>query len=535
MRRRSTGLRLAAGCVCSLLFFGVTPRPLWAASQLEVQIDGTVIPFSIGDLAQWARSDGRHRSELSNWFSLLTPESRAGVLELLQAPVILDRSMARQLLNSWAGRQLLDQIADLVRVDDDTEGVIVRQTINELLTRQQQVSSLDLLEALPAESVRLDLDLLLKLASSWRMQLERQQNLVRSLDRFPVTASVSEPAAVFPKDVNSLLEPRLMSLAVRHRKEPLGFQLWLPVEGAPKREQWMVLMPGLGGSPDHFRWLGRGLSRRGWAVLVPEHPGSDDEAVQALLEGRLPPPGAEVLPARLKDLDALLKARDQGVFQVPGQRLVLAGHSLGAFSALLSTGASPAPGLARRCTSVLRDLPLSNLSRLLQCQLVDVSLPKQVAPNGLSAVIGFNSFGSLLWPAGSLSKTVKVPVLFTGGTLDLITPPISEQLGLLLAMPADPSSRVVLVEGASHFSPVRVEGQRQGGRGEDLFQLGEELVGVQPLQVQALLEQEVVQFLVEQEQSKGEHRTPAKTLHLKRGELHLYRLDREAASALVHQ
>jgi hypothetical protein len=82
---------------------------------------------------------------------------------------------------------------------------------------------------------------------------------------------------------------------------------------------------------------------------------------------------------------------------------------------------------------------------------------------------------------------------------------------------------------------VRVEGQRKGGRGEDLFQLGEELVGVQPLKVQALLEQEVVQFLVEQEQSKGENQIPAKTLHLKRGELHLHRLDREAASALVHQ
>ena len=120
-----------------------------------------VIPFSIGDLAKWAQSDGGHRSEISTWFSLLAPESRVGVLELVQAPVIVDRSMARQLLNSWAGRQLLDQIADVVRVDDDTEGVIVRQTINELLNQKQQISSLDLLEALPAERVRLDLDLLL--------------------------------------------------------------------------------------------------------------------------------------------------------------------------------------------------------------------------------------------------------------------------------------------------------------------------------------------------------------------------------------
>ena len=102
-------------------------------------------------------------------------------------------------------------------------------------------------------------------------------------------------------------------------------------------------------------------------------------------------------------------------------------------------------------------------------------------------------------------------------------------------MPADPASRVGLGEGASQFSPVRVEGQRQGGKGEDLFQLGEELVGVQPLQVQALLEQEVVQFLADQERSKAEPRSTAKTLHLKRGELHLHRRDREAASALAHQ
>ncbi len=535
LRKRSRGRRITASCLCSLLFLWASPRPLWAASQLEVQIDGTVIPLDIGDLTEWARSDGQHHSELSTWFLLLDPESRAGVLQLLQAPVIVDRSMALQLLDSWAGRQLLDQVADLVRVDDDTEGVIFRQTLNELLARQEQVSSLDLLEALPAERIRLDLDVLLGLARSWRTQIQRQKDLVRRLDRLPVTDSLPEPRPSFQSGdgLHQDLEPRLMSLSVSHRSEPLRFQLWLPDKEAPEREHWMVLMPGLGGSPDHFRWLGRGLSRRGWPVLVPEHPGSDDRAVQALLEGRLPPPGAEVLPDRLKDLDALITARRKGVFDLPGRRLILAGHSLGALSALLSTGARPAPGLARRCSSVLNDLPLSNLSRLLQCQLVDVPLPQQTAPEDLSAVIGFNTFGSLLWPVGSLSKALNVPLLFTGGTLDLITPPISEQLSLLLAMPPEPSSRVVLVEGASHFSPVRVEGQKQGGRGEDLFQLGEELVGVQPLQVQALLEQEVVQFLLDQEKRNAEVLPRVKRMHLQVGELHLHRLDRKAATDLV--
>ena len=42
-------------------------------------------------------------------------------------------------------------------------------------------------------------------------------------------------------------------------------------------------------------------------------------------------------------------------------------------------------------------------------------------------------------------------------------------------------------------------------------------------------------YATNQEQRKGAQRVKAKTLHLKLGELHLHRLDREAASALVHQ
>jgi hypothetical protein len=49
------------------------------------------------------------------------------------------------------------------------------------------------------------------------------------------------------------------------------------------------------------------------------------------------------------------------------------------------------------------------------------------------------------------------------------------------------------------------------------------------------LEQEVVQFLEDLEQSTAELPSTAKTLHLKLGELHLHRLDREAAATLVHQ
>ena len=483
------------------------PCSLRAAEQLEVQIDGMVIPVSIKDLVAWGRSGGVSNTELGIWLDLLDPSSREGVLRLLRAPLITNRSMARQMLDSWAGRRLLDEVADLVRVDDDTVGVTVLNTLETLLQQQAQVTSLDLLEALPARRVRLDFDGLLDVAAQWQAQLKRQQALVARLDRIPLQSATAS-LSLQPQETRT---PSIQALKVPHRPQPLQLQLWKPADQQDKRQAWVVLMPGLGGTPDHFRWLGRLLSAKGWPVVVLEHPGSDSEAVGAWLQGRRRPPGAEVLPDRLKDLEAVLQAKAGNVLAVPGERVVLVGHSMGALTAVLATGVRPQPGLENRCRTALDDLPLSNLSRLLQCQLSSVSLPITRSPSPLAGVVGLNSFGSLLWPRHRPVR-LPVPALYTGGTLDLITPPINEQLELLLATAPKSGSAAVLVQGASHFSPIRVESKpkeskptvvadgrpqqgQSGGKNNDLFQLGEELVGVQPLQVQALLGQEIVQFL----------------------------------------
>lgn len=514
----------------------VSPCPLRAAEQLEVQFDGVVIPVAIKDLVTWGRSGGVSDAELGIWLDLLEPASRQGMLELLQAPLITDRSMARQMLDSWAGRRLLDEVADLVRVDDDTVGVTVLSTLERLLQEKPQVTSLDLLEALPAERVRLDLDGLVQVAAHWRKQLQRQQALVARLDRIPVQAVLPPAEPV----LETLSHPTIQALRVPHRTQPLELQLWQPKAAGQASQAsdrpWVVLMPGLGGTPDHFRWLGRLLSHQGWPVVVLEHPGSDSDAVGAWLQGNRRPPGAEVLPDRLQDLEAVLKAQADGTLPVRGERVVLVGHSMGALTALLATGVRPQPGLEWRCRKALDDLPLSNLSRLLQCQLNAVDLPPTKAPAQLAGIVGMNSFGSLLWPRNRPVR-IPVPALFTGGTLDLITPPLHEQLELLLATAPDPRSRAVLVEGASHFSPIRVESELSKSKDNDLFQLGEELVGVQPLQVQTLLGEEIITFL-EQLSLGAQGSAPqggTALIHRQAGSLHLHRINAEGAVRLLNE
>ena len=88
---------------------------------------------------------------------------------------------------------------------------------------------------------------------------------------------------------------------------------------------------------------------------------------------------------------------------------------------------------------------------------------------------------------------------------------------------------MLLIEGASHFSPIRVEGQMYQAEGKDLFNLGESIVGYHPLSVQSLLSFEIISFLEKLEENKS---IPSNT-NLTKDELKFHILDRNIIEKLV--
>jgi predicted dienelactone hydrolase len=497
LRGRLTGRSIAMGLMGSLLLSTCPSWPVGSTERVEVQIDGVVLPVSVAELGAFVRSPTADpaqlsRSELSTWMGLLAPDSRQGLIRLLKAPILSRRSLGRQLLSSWGAGPLLDALGELIRVEDGKRinRSLVLSTLEQLLERQETVSTLDVLEALPTQQLRLDLDALVAAANRWRLELERHQTLMRTLAQKEVRLQLLKGAE---RSV-SAEAPRQSTLAVDHRSRPLQVERWIPQ--SPREDRtWVLMMPGLGGDPNHFHWLARSLMQAGWPVAVLEHPGSDAAAVQALLEGRQSFDGAAALRDRLADLAAVLDAQRRGDLNIPGTEVVLMGHSLGALTALLASGLEHVPGMEQRCKGALVGLPLTNLSELLQCELAAGRALEGNAMASLPrAVVGLNSFGGLIWPHRS-RQALPIPLLIVGGTLDLITPPLDEQLPLLAGLAEHPYSRVVVVEGASHFSPIRVDGQGKASEGDDLFQLGEELVGVNPLSVQRVIAHEVIRFL----------------------------------------
>ena len=515
------------GTVGSLLAPYCFYPKLQAAERFEIHFDGMSIPISIKELIDWSNGAEEKNSELASWLNLLGFRERKGLAKFLSTPLVRDKSMARQILRSWSGRKLLDEVSDLILMDEDSSGESVLDTLETLLNEKDEVTTLDLLNSLSVKAIHIDLDGWIEVANNWRSELHKQQKLISDLVSINELSVKREEINVLPLEIKET-EYELISLDVSHRKKPLNLEVWNPSSRKKNRKNWVLLMPGLGGDRNHFNWLARSLSHNGWPVVVLDHPGSDSLALEELVKGRLPLPGAEVIPERLNDIDTVLKAKKTGKIDISSENLVLMGHSLGALTAILATGLKIDNQLENRCQEVLDNLSLTNLSSLLQCQLLDITLSDRKGIENLSAIVGMNSFGSFLWQK-DLDNQINVPIFFTGGTFDLVTPSIREQLGLMLAVSSSPFSRILLIEGASHFSPIRVEGQMKQSEGKDLFNLGESIVGYHPLSVQSLLSFEIINFLEKLEEKKS---IPLNTNQTK-GELKFHILDRTIIEKLL--
>ena len=114
-----------------------------------------------------------------------------------------------------------------------------------------------------------------------------------------------------------------------------------------------------------------------------------------------------------------MKAHENGEFGLRNNSYILMGHSLGALIALLYEGKKPTDQLEEKCDSALKDFAVTNLSKLLQCQLSEIPFTKKNNTNKASAIVGFNSFGSLVWPKENSTgiKAPTLPVSYTHLTL----------------------------------------------------------------------------------------------------------------------
>lgn len=434
----------------------VFPLPAPALEQVELQLPLLQVGFTVrvselgdpqklfngsSDLAEIDRAtDGVLGARLTELFGTTLPVG------------------TKSLLQNSAGTPMFEQALLVASTLGSIDGVPADIDGRELTDALQRASANGdvtiqaLLQALPGRSATVNLESALAGLQRLRKQFKPAQELVRSLPATPV-----DPAMAVPGPLPLLTGAQ--KLAVRHRSEPLEMVVIRPKQGGNGR--LVVISHGLWDGPPSFEGWARHLASRGYAVVLPLHPGSDKNQQQAMLSGKVPPPGPQELRLRPLDVSAVIDAVGSGVIEglngVDSRRVVVVGHSWGATTALQLAGVTPSSRrLRNRCDSVTD--PDRNLSWVLQCSFLDAADRAALADARVVAVVAVSPPLNLIFDHNS-SKAASARVLLVSGSRDWVVPSGPEAIERF-RRPSENGHQLVLAHGGDHFN---LRGHDDGG------------------------------------------------------------------------
>jgi predicted dienelactone hydrolase len=371
------------------------------------------------------------------------------VLRLFNHPIQLPPGVAKGLQGSVGSpllREALLATTALVRVDGvptDLSGEKLSEALI-LSEEEESVTLLSLLRAMPGK--RASIDLQRALFSLDRLQ-RQQAPAQRLLAKQPVVEADPDLNQPGPHAVRR----RELQLPVSHRQHPLRSVALMPQGVSPIG--LVFISHGLWDAPVNFEGWGRHLASHGYAVLLPEHPGSDEAQQAAMLSGAIPPPEPEELGLRPLDVRALLAAVDSerlSLGAIPSEQVVVLGHSWGAITALQLAGLRPSDGrLGRRCGN-LND-PETNVSWVLQCSFLRSANQADVAEPRVIGVVAVSPPMRLLFDRGA-SKAMNGRALVVSGSKDWVVPFGPEALTPFQAQPENRGHQLVLAGGGTHFN-----------------------------------------------------------------------------------
>jgi predicted dienelactone hydrolase len=433
-----------------------TPKVM-AAEEILVNYGPLQFPLSIETLRVYAE-EGEITEELASYADLLTPQQletlRTG---LLVKPDIEPLSIS-QFFYSYQGEKLLERVGQIVRTQAGQPGFYaIRSALILAAASEEGLTPLNFLETFPTAGIQVD-------SRQGFQFIEELSGIIQTTEK--AIAAIEEEALVeaaqevqnFPEGINGdgnfAYDRTTLSLKDESRDRNFAVDLYLPKRNLNDRPfSLIVISHGLGSDRSTFAYLARYLASYGFAVAIPEHPGSNAEQIQNLLDGFANDvtPAAEFIDRPLDITYLLDRLEAQYGSIINTEDVGIIGQSFGGYTALALAGAElNFSALDTACDNLDKSF---NVSLFLQCLALE--LPTEETPIDLSdpriiSAIAINPLTSAIFGEVGISK-IEIPVMLVSGSADPVTPALPEQIKPFTWLDVA-EKYLVLMKGGTHFS-----------------------------------------------------------------------------------
>lgn len=430
-----------------------------AADTVTVSLGSLSQTVALSDLETFA-STGKVPHTLQLYRSLLSPSLRQTLQGTIEIEPEVGHIVLDELLNTPGGTQLLET---LQAVAPNISPSDLRVMLDELSHREGQLTLVNILRALPQDTLDINLGTLALLASQFRLAQMESEALSRVLEtELEVTVpSLGGIRAENPfSEGESQVERWELVLRDRARERSIPVDIyWSEDTHGPL----VMISHGFGADRRFFAYLAQHLASHGLTVVSVEHPGSNVASLMSLpkeSENATKPPN-RILPAtefldRPRDISFVLDRMEKLNYysyslrgRMNTDQVNLIGHSLGGYTALALAGAELDLRPLTRFCQQLRPVNFSPAD-WLQCAALDLPVNRaDLQDDRISQVVVMNPLTGLLFGKQGLSQ-VSVPTLMFASTHDGVTPVAEQQLNPFNELAGQ--KYLVTMIGGSHLS-----------------------------------------------------------------------------------
>jgi predicted dienelactone hydrolase len=426
----------------------------------KIYLDYGVLQFSlpVESLETYAKK-GIIDANLANYASFLSPEQLKQLRKALVSKADITPLAVTQFLYSPQGERILAKVAQVIQTKAGQSGFYALRSALIMATADQEgLTPLNILKQFPTYGIRLNSERGFEIIENLSEIVQETEEAIAQVQQQALQETATNnylnnvPLPNFSQPGSYSYRKELLTLEDGSRDRRFPVDLYLPDTFG--RLPLIIISHGLGGDRTTFGYLAIHLASYGFAVAVPEHPGSNAGQIQALFNGfankvTLP----EELIDRPLDIKFLLDFLERNYGQqLQVRRVGIVGQSFGAYTALALAGARlDFASLNQACQDIDNSL---NLSLLLQC--IALELPNQkynLRDERIVSAIAINPLTSAVFGQEGISE-IKIPVMLMASSADPVTPALSEQIEPFTWL-TTPEKYLVLLEGATHFSTLQ--------------------------------------------------------------------------------
>lgn len=439
---------------------GLLASKVVSAEQILLDYGPLEFSLSVESLEIYAR-EGRITGKLRDYARFLTPEQLDKLQKALVTSAEITPLAVAQFLYSTQGEKILEQVGQIVQTKARQPGFYaIRSALILSAAEEEGLTPLNILKQFPTYGIRLNSARGFEIIENLSNTIQKTAKAIATVEAASLRQSEAQtivdnaPIPNFLSPGSRSFNQQTLTLRDRERNRTFPLELYLPeLQNNRSSLPLVVISHGLGSDRNTFAYLAQHLASHGFAVAVPEHPGSNSSQINALFNGLasdVTPP--EELIDRPQDIKFLLDylATEYGE-QLDSNNVGIIGQSFGAYTALAVAGAGlNFARLQQDCPDLDNSL---NISLLLQC--IGLGLPEtayDLQDERIVAAIAINPLASSIFGQEGISN-IEIPTMIVSGSADPITPALPEQIRPFTWLTTS-EKYLALLRGGTHFSSL---------------------------------------------------------------------------------